>query len=508
MSAVNDKINKGFEFHQSGRLAEAESAYREALDLDNTNAEVYNLLGVLKLQQNDSAEAIELVEKAIQLNPCEYFYETLFQAYIRCASYEKIIYYENNVKEKYPKNYSLLFNIALAYKNLNQFEKAINTYEAALKIDPSSYQGWFNLAHLYEIVGQPKNAVSAMKICNKLRPNDNDTEYFYSISLLGAKNYDKGLKYYEKRPCKDFAIAAQGKSYPHLAAPERIWKGENIKNKTIFVYYEAGFGDVIMFSRYLPLLKNKCKKLIFQPQRQLIPLFEESGLGVDELIDGYIPESNMNFDIHTPIMSLPYLLGLKGDKIFESPEGYLYANADLAQEYKNKYFNNNSLKIGIKWQGNTSFDKDRVIPAEEFSEILEMKDIEFYSFQTFEGHEDLQKLQSKYNITDIGKDLIDFGQTAAALKNLDLVICNDTSLAHLAGAMGIPCFVLLPYEMNWRWHYDLTHCDWYESVKLFRQTMPGEWNQVFKQIKSVLQIGYDKYKASMKTNDNKEVVLQ
>lgn len=508
MSAIDDKINKGFEFHQSGRLAEAESAYREALELDNTNAEVYNLLGVLKLQQNDSGEATALVEKAIQLNPCEYFFETLFQAYIRCASYEKIIYYENVVREKYPKNYALLFNIALAYKNLNQFDKAINTYESALKIDPTSYQGWFNLAHLYEIVGQAKNAVSAMKICNKLRPHDEDTEYFYSVALLGAKNYEKGLKYFEKRPCRKFAIASQEKSYPHLASPDRLWQGENIKNKTIFVYYEAGFGDVIMFSRYLPILKSKCKKIVFKPQAQLIPLFEENGLGIDELIDGYIPEANMDFDVHTPLMSLPYLLGLKGDKIFESSEGYLYANPNLAKEYKNKYFDNNSLKVGIKWQGNTSFDKDRVIPAEAFSAILDMKEIKFYSFQTFDGHEDLPKLQSKYDITDVGKDLINFGQTAAALKNLDLVICNDTSLAHLAGAMGIPCFVLLPYEMNWRWHYDLTHCDWYDSLKLFRQSAPGEWDIIFNQVKSFLQVGLEKYNTHIKSSDTRELVTK
>ena len=124
MPAVNEIINRGFDFHQSGRLAEAEAAYREALELDCDNAEVYNLLGVLKLQQNDTLEAIEWVEKAIQLKPCEYFYETLFQAYIRNCSYEKILYYESSIKEKYPKNFSLLFNIALAYKNLKDFPKA------------------------------------------------------------------------------------------------------------------------------------------------------------------------------------------------------------------------------------------------------------------------------------------------------------------------------------------------------------------------------------------------
>ncbi len=487
MTTINDIITRGFDCHQSGRLAEAESAYREALEMDSDNAELHNLMGVLKLQQNDTLAALEWAEKAVLLKPCEYFYETLFQIYIRSEAYEKIIYYAQSVLEKYPKNFSLIFNIALAYKNLKQYKKSIEFYEKALKINPSSYQGWFNLAHVYEIEGQAKNAVSAMKICHKLKPKDKDTDYFYATSLMKAKNYDKGLPLFENRQCRDLAILTQTKSYPNLAAPEHLWKGENIKDKTIFVYYEAGYGDVIMFSRYLPLLKNKCKKILFQPQRPLIPLFEQSGLGIDELIDGYIPEKDLEFDVHAPIMSLPYLLGLKGQNVFESPEGYLFAKPELVEEYKSKYFNTDKIKIGIKWQGNTYFDKDRVIPAEEFATLIETEGTHFYSFQTFEGSEDLKKLTKKYKITDIGTNLLDFGQTAAALMNLDLVICNDTSLAHLAGALGIPCWVILPYEVNWRWHTDLSHCDWYSSVRLFRQTIPGEWKGIFNDIKLLIE---------------------
>ena len=96
--------------------------------------------------------------------------------------------------------------------------------------------------------------------------------------------------------------------------------------------------------------------------------------------------------------------------------------------------------------------------------------------------EDIEKLTSKHDITDIGKDLLNFGQTAAALMNLDLVICNDTSLAHLAGSLGIPCFVLLPYESNWRWHDDITKCDWYNSIKLYRQKTFGDWTNSVEEI--------------------------
>lgn len=485
MPTVDEIINIGFKNHQEGRLDDAENAYSEALKMGE-NAEVCNLMGVLKLQQGEVDTAIEWVEKAISLSPCEYFYETLFQAYIRGGYYQKLVECEKTVVMNYPKSFSLLFNLALAFKNLKQNLKSIEFYDRALKINPASYQAWFNLAHVYSVEAQCKNAVSALKICKKLKPNDNDTEYFLAIALMRAKDYNKGLQYFETRLCRETAIALQNKSYPNLAARDRLWQGENIKDKTIFIYYEAGYGDVIMFARYLPLLKKRCKKIIFYPQKPLIPLFEESGLGVDELIEGFIPERDLDFDVHTPILSLPYLLGLKDNEVFEASEGYLRANEALVEEYKEKYFNNDKLKIGIKWQGNTYYDTDRVIPTEAFMPLIEIEGTQFYSFQTFEGSEELKKLTDKYDVIDIGAELIDFGQTAAAIENLDLVICNDTSLAHLAGALGKPCIVLLPWEVNWRWHEDLSKCDWYDSLKLLRQKKQGDWSGVFEEVRNML----------------------
>lgn len=472
-------INVGFSLHKQGKLEDAENAYKEALEADSENAEIYNLLGVLKLQQNDVISALYWAEKAVEMLDNEYFYENLFQVYIRAKLYKQIVKRENDILEKFPNNFSLLFNLAMAYKNLKDTKKAIHYYDKALKVNPASYDGWFNLAHLYSIEGEVKNAVSALKICQKLRPKDKDTEYFLSLALMQLKDYDKGLKLFENRISRETAIALQNKSYPNKASIDRLWKGENIKDKTLLVYYEAGFGDTIMFARYLPLVANRCKKLILSCQKSLTPLFKLNLLGVDEIIDSFIPEQNIEFDVHAPLLSLPYLLKLKGERVFAYPEGYLKADENLAKEYKEKYFNNDKIKVGIKWQGNTYFDMDRVIPSEEFIPLMQVENTQYYSFQTFEGSEDISKLK---NIIDIGKDLINFSQTAAALANLDLVICNDTSLAHLAGAMGIPCWIVLPYEVNWRWHNDLSKCDWYDSVKLFRQHKIGDWKGVFEDI--------------------------
>lgn len=488
MANVKEIINIGFTLHQEGNLEEAESKYNEVLSLDECNAEVCNLMGVLKLQQANVDSAIEWVEKAIKISPNAYFYETLFQSYIRGGLHHKIIEKSSDILKHCPNNFALLFNIALAHKNLNNNKEAIKYYNKALEVNPASYQAWFNLSHLYSIEAETKNALSAMKVCKKLNPKDRETDYFLSLALMRVKDYDKGLKYFESRLCKETAIALQNKTYPNKLTFNNIWKGENIKDKTILVYYEAGFGDVIMFSRYLPLLAQRCKKILFLCQKQLAPLFRENpNLGIDQIIDSFIPETNIEFDVHAPLLSLPYLLGLKGEKVFAYPEGYIRPNQKLAGEYHKKFFDTEKIKVGIKWQGNTYYDKERVIPTEMFFPLIEVENTQYYSFQTFEGSEALEKLSSKYNIIDIGKDLTNFSQTAAALSNLDLVICNDTSLAHLAGAMGIPCWIILPYEVNWRWHTDLNKCDWYDCVKLFRQKNWGDWSGVFDEILSEMQ---------------------
>lgn len=484
MPEVSEFLNVGFSLHQEGKLEDAESAYYEALKLDNNNAEVYNLIGVLKLQKGEINYAIEYIEKAISISKEAYFYESLFQAYIMKNNYEKIIENEQEVVKMFPENFSLLFNLALAYKNLKQNKKAIYYYEKALEVNPASYQAWFNLSHIYSIEGEANNAISALKICKKLRPNDDETEYFYSLALMQAKNYKKGLKYFERRLCRTTAMAIQEKTYPNKVRTDNLWDGRNIKDKKLFVYYEAGYGDVIMFARYLPLAAKKCKEIIFMCQESLTPLFlENAQLGVSEIIDSYIPEDQIEFDYHVPLLSLPYVLGLTGDDVFAYSGGYLNTTQEKHDIAKNKYFKNNKLKIGIKWQGNTYYDKDRVIPAEMFLPLIQTPNTQFYSFQTFEGSDDVNKLK---NIIDIGKDLIDFSQTAAALSNLDLVICNDTSLAHLAGAMGIPCWIILPYEVNWRWHCDLSKCDWYDSIRLFRQDSLGDWQSVFNKVENAV----------------------
>jgi hypothetical protein len=269
-----------------------------------------------------------------------------------------------------------------------------------------------------------------------------------------------------------------------------FWNGTPMPDKTLFVYYECALGDTLMYVRYLELLKGMFKKVLFKPQITFLDLFRENNFGT-EIIDYKILPDAFDFDTHVSLMSLPYVLNHTEEIEIPSTSGYISANSKLVQKFKELYFDNDKLKIGVKWMGNIENDKTRIIDAESFYKLFSIPDIQFYSVQKDDGQDEFNKIPKEYKVTDLSEALNNFSDTAAAIENMDLVICNDTSVAHLAGSMGKPCWVVLPFVQNWRWHSDITYSPWYESVKLFKQIEPGNWDEVFSRIKFELE-NFDK----------------
>ena len=484
MTQQSEKFKEAFTKHQNGQLTIARDLYMEILKDEPKNAEVWDLLGVLYFQVRDYMESELCIKKAIELNPRLYYIENLARLYLDKGEFKaSIALYEDIVKAS-PK-YENYFNLAMAYKCNQNWDKAKIMYYKALDVNSEGYESYFNLAYLALNENNPKEAIRCYQKALEIKPDDWESMYFLSLACMQDKDYQTGLKYFESRLCKQSAIVSQEKIYPHLIKSRPEWKGENLADKTLYTYYEAGFGDILMFYRYLPILTSICKKVIIKPQRELAPLFRENSYGA-EVLEIFDFEKEINFDYHIPFLSVPLVLGLKGEEIFTHHEGYLKPNPAKVNYYKEKYCNNDKFKIGIKWQGNTHYDTERVLNVEDFFPLFEIPNTQFYSFQTFEGSEEIEKIPKKHSIINLGSTFSNFSDTAGAIENMDLIISNDTSLVHLAGAMSKPCFVLLPYIYNWRWHTDLSHCDWYDSVKIYRQSNHGDWHGVFESVKADL----------------------
>lgn len=482
---TSEKEKQAFNLHNSGKLEEAEKLYIEILEENPENARILNLIGLLKLAQNDLTAAEHYLKHALEIEKDAYYYESLARVYIAEKQYQKACSLLEEAINTVKCGFEIYFYLGLACKNSIEYEKAEKAYLKALELQPQSEPACYNLASLYLFLNNPEKAIEYFKKCLEITPGKVETLYFLGIAYFRIKDYDTGLKYFENRLCRQTAITTQQVTYPKIMEKAPLWKGEDIKDKVLYTYYEAGFGDMIMFARYIPELLKRCKKLLIKPQKELSQLLRDS-FPEAEVMDLFYDEDKTHFDVHIPFLSVPYVLGLETKDMFMRHEGYLRATPDKIQYYKENFFNNDKFKIAIKWQGNTYYETDRVINVDAFAPLFGLPNVKIYSAQTFQGSEEYQKLAAKYDITDLSRSFKDFSYTAGAIANLDLVICNDTSLAHLAGAMNKPCIVLLPYQYNWRWHMDLTHCDWYDSVKIFRLGKRESWNELLERVAQYL----------------------
>ena len=293
----SEKFKQAFLLHKQGKLTAARDIYLEILKTEPDNHEVLDLLGVLFLQAGEYERSEDCIKKAIEIHPDAYYLENLGKLYHQADRHQDAIeVYEILTKIK-PQNYEYQFGLAMAYKNNSDWEKAKQAYYKAIELNPQSHESYFNLAYLYFNENDPQGAVKCYEKALEIQPDDWETKYFLSLAYMEVKNYKDGLKYFEERLCRQSAIVSQEKTYPNLMKEKPIWTGkEDLSDKTLYTYYEAGFGDLIMLYRFMPELTSKCKKVIFKPQRELVELFRENSYGA-EIMDMFEFEKDVYFEV-------------------------------------------------------------------------------------------------------------------------------------------------------------------------------------------------------------------
>lgn len=431
--------------HNEGDLSGAEFLYRKILKENPNNADAWHLLGLTAYQVGKYDEAIGHINKAISINPNQaLFYSNLGMVYD--ASGEEDEAAENflkalNIDPNYTKANVAHYNLGVFCMEKGKIMEALEHYNRAIELDKDFYEARWNR----------------------------------SLVLLLLGKFEEGWKDYEYRFKKEKPTDSRVFDKPK-------WDGSSLEGKRILILSEQGFGDNINFIRYIPLIKEKKGYIILECKRELRRLFEDFP-GIDEFVEmrsGIVPSVKFDFYIH--LMSLPGVFGTNLSNI-PNKVPYIFADAELSEKFK-LYFNEDCFNIGIVWAGNPeqANDKNRSAEFGKFKVLKNIPKVKLYSLQ--KGGV-AQQLDDSH-VINMADKINDFSDTAAIIENLDLVISVDTSVAHLAGAMGKPVWTILTFMPDWRYMLGRNDSLWYPSMRLFRQQKLGDWDFVFNEVSKEL----------------------
>lgn len=466
--------------HRMGENAEAVEIIQTVLDLDPDNADNWNNLGLAYGGLGNQKKAIECISKAIELNPDQFLFQN---------------------------------NMALQYRGLGDYENAINCMKKAIEIEEKP-QLWLNLGGMY---GELRNLQEA-KVCfeNALKIDPEYPAAYVDLAFVYhlSGDWKRGFAAYEWR----FFYYPQMKFYHNTYDAEKLWNGkDDLNGKRVLIYGEQGLGDIIQFCRYTKELKKRGAYVIVHCPTNLDAVIRRIE-GVDETTNRDIindkGEKFPDYDYQFSMMSFPYLLNT--DEISGTP--YIEPATKAFKDYmKSEY--GDTFNVGIVWAGSPAHphDQKRSIPLKHFRSLHDTPGVKLFSLQ-MEGskrqygvtyrnmEENAAKIQDvclekfipekglvDYNegcedlkIVDLTTMIQSFDDTATILAGLDLVVCCDTATAHMAGAMGVPVWVAIPFNPDWRWTLNGDTTPWYNSMKLYRQPKRDDWASVFERIQKDL----------------------
>lgn len=421
-----------------GRHTDAEAGYREALRLRPDDPDVFNDRAIGLSEQGRFEDAAADYREALRLRP------------------------------DYAEAHN---NLGNALRQLGQVEESIACYREALRLRPNYAEAHNNLGISLRSLGCLDEAAACYTRSLQLRPHYVDAHVNRSMAWLRAGRFELGWPEYEWRWKKP-------ESAPPVFVPPP-WNGGPLKGRTILLYTEQGSGDTLQFIRYASLVRRRGGRVVVQCPGPLIPILSRCR-DIDRLVPRGQPLPE--FDLHAALMSLPGLFHTDLESIpAEIP--YLFADEELVGDWRRRLADVPGFRVGVAWQGNPKFptDKLRSFPLRALGPLARVAGVSLVSLQVEHGADQLRGID--FPVLDLGPELTRapgmFIDAAAAIRNLDLVVACDTAVAHLAGGLGAPVWVALPYSPDWRWLVGRVDSPWYPTMRLFRQPSFGDWPRVF-----------------------------
>jgi tetratricopeptide (TPR) repeat protein len=432
-------FEQAFTVQRAGDTAQAIQIYHRLLE-QAPSADIYANLGVALRTQGKLLAAITLYRRALALEP---------------------------------QHLSALSNLGGALWANGAPQEAVSILQRALALNPQMASLHYNLGLAYQDLQQPQAALACFEAVLRLEPQRTDAPVDRARALLQMGDLRAGFEAYESR----FAYE------PRLVKPfgQPRWDGSPLNGRTLLLYAEQGYGDTLQFCRYIPLIPQSCGRIILECPPPLKRLMQTVP-GVSAVISE--GDAYPSFDIYASLFSLPHLFQTTLASIpTEIP--YLQAPDSRVHLLEQPQ---TLLKVGIVWaSGHADVGlKNRSIGLEPFLRILELHQVCLYSLQKGPASAQLAQLGVEGLIPNVGGQVEDFADTASVLSQLDLLISADTAIVHLAGALGIPTWVLLPAASEWRWLLHREDSPWYPTLQLFRQHVPGDWHGTFDPVLSAL----------------------
>lgn len=516
--SIQDAIEQGKSAHQQGDLARAKAIYDQILAVSPEHPEALHLLGLIELHAGRPEEARELIERAIRAFPdAAHYHANLGLLLSQLSRWEQaIVAYERalSLHADFP---AAREGLAGAYAKWGEtlhdrkaVEIAVDLYRQSLRLRPGNVEVLNNLGAGLLDLGRPDEAIDPIRHALANQPSHGDARVNLGMALRDMRRFDESIEAYQ------FAASA----HPGWFAPvgglgmlkllrgefregwrmlesrwtdpalspirnsytQPQWRGEPLEGRRIMLFCEQGFGDVIQFVRYVPKMIASGGRVIIACPPELKRLLAGNVGGVEQWVAP--GEAMPAHDLQSSLMSLPMVF----DTTLETVPGevpYLKSAPEMSGLWKQRLSDFSDVRrVGLAWAGRPTHLRDRLRSMDPncFTPLESVPATAFFSLQV--GREQPGGL--KFLIEDFTPHLTDFAETAALIDQLDLVITVDSAVAHLAGAMGKPVWVLLPHAPDWRWMLDREDSPWYPTMRLFRQQRPGDWGEPIHQIVAAL----------------------
>lgn len=469
---------RGFNLLNLQKWGAALTCYQQLLALNNQDFDALIKTGRIHLLLKQPQRALAHFDAAANLDPNNPFVMTLRGHALSALRRPRIAAqcYVQALKIE-PDNINTLINYGCVMYELSDYATALACFEKILTLDPNNLLGLSYSAFCMVSFNRHEDAMRNYEKASLVDPTHAITQFNESLCRLVIGDYKIGWQKHEWRWVTEMAGAGRGFTQP-------LWLGkEDLAGKSILLYAEQGMGDTLHFIRYVPMVKALGAHVVVETQPDLIPFIGSIG-NIDQLIarGDNLPMT----DFQCPLMTLPLAFGTELHTI-PANIPYLFSDADLVKQWqKNLSHLTKPYKIGIAWSGNPANKTNhrRTIPLTELLKI-KTEDIDFVSLQKRVTEEEISLLQ-EHGVASFVEELTDFNQTAALVDCLDLIITTDTSVAHIAGALGKPTWVLLAFSADWRWLLNRNDSPWYPSMTLFRQHAMWDWSNVVEEVKQKL----------------------